>query len=227
MSLSRHAPAQLLGGLTPAEEKAAPSVLYILGDVDVVRRSPRVSIVGSRAATPRGLQLGEMVARALVELDTTVVSGLAAGIDRAAHVAAIKAGGRTFAVIGTPPEQASPRANERLQQYIAEHFAVVSQFAPGSRVYPGNFPARNKTMALLTDATVIIEAAEKSGTRHQGWEAIRLGRALFLSEDVARDPRLTWPAKMLQYGAIVLREDEMLSQLSEVTPVSAVGDVAF
>ena len=73
---------------------------------------------------------------------------------------------------------------------------VVSQFAPGSAVTPKNFPIRNRTMALLTDATVIIEAGEKSGTLHSGWEAL-LGRLLFLMESVVNDPALSWPKEMI------------------------------
>ena len=83
---------------------------------------------------------------------------------------------------------------------MRDHLAV-SQFAPGVPSQRGNFPMRNRTMALLSDATVIVEAADKSGSLHQGWEALRLGRPLFLFESLLRDPSLTWPAEMERYGA--------------------------
>ena len=83
---------------------------------------------------------------------------------------------------------------------MREHLAV-SQFASGVPSQRGNFPMRNRTMALLSDATVIVEAGEKSGSLHQGWEALRLGRPLFLFESLLRDASLSWPAEMERYGA--------------------------
>ena len=100
-----------------------------------------------------------------------VVSGLACGIDTAAHTAAIESGGKTIAVLGTPLDDTYPQENQALQSLIMAQHLAVSQFAPGAGTQPKNFPVRNRTMALLTDATVIVEAGEKSGTVHQGWEA--------------------------------------------------------
>ena len=109
-----------------------------------------------------------------------MVSGLARGIDTVVHTEAMAHGQRTIAVIGTPLGVAYPRANAALQRRIAEQHLVISELAPGSAVVPGNFPRRNRTMALIADASVIIEAGEDTGTRSQGWEALRLGRPLFL-----------------------------------------------
>ncbi len=89
---------------------------------------------------------------------------------------------------------------------MSEHL-VVSQFAPGSSGGRKCFPMRNRTMALISDATVIVEAGEASGTLHQGWEALRLGRPLFLLESAATNPNLNWPKEMLSYGAEVLSEE--------------------
>ena len=80
---------------------------------------------------------------------------------------------------------------------------------------------RNRTMALLTDATVIVEAGEKSGTVHQGWEALRLGRLLFLMESVASDPRLSWPKEMIHYGAQVLSREKLDEALPDIPAVTA------
>ena len=107
----------------------------------------------------------------------------------------MEAGGRTIAVLGTPIDQFYPAENEALQKKIATEQLVVSQFSSGYPITPKNFPLRNRVMALLTDATVIVEAGEKSGTVHQGWEALQLGRLLFLLESVAQDKSLTWPAE--------------------------------
>src|SRR5581483_2885572 len=184
-------PADVLGPLNEVEAKFAPEHLYLSGDRELLRYGPRVSIVGSRRASDEGLKRAGQLARSLVQHHITVVSGLAAGIDRAAHLGALEAEGRTIAVLGTPLDEYYPRENRDLQDEIAAEHLLVSQFPSGYPSMPKNFPMRNRTMALLTDATVIVEAGEKSGTLHQGWEALRLGRLVFLLESVAQNPDLT------------------------------------
>ena len=218
---------EILGELTPVERKLATTVLNVAGDVELLRTSPKVAVVGSRQATYEGLEDAARVAEALVELGATVVSGLAMGVDTAAHRAAIRAGGRTFAVIGTGLDRAYPRENRDLQRYLARDFAVVSQFPPGTPPSRRNFPQRNRTMALLSDALVIVEAGETSGTINQGWEALRLGRTVLLSETVAHNPALSWPAEMQRYGAEVLRRDLLTEMLSELPWVTAAGEAWF
>jgi len=213
-------PADILGTLTEVERKHAPDALYLVGDRTLLSTGPRVSVVGSRKASPEGLRRARMLAKALVDHQMIVVSGLAEGIDTAAHVAAIEAGGRTVAVLGTPLSVAYPTSNAALQATIAKDHLLVSQFPTGYRTHPGSFPMRNRTMALLTDATVIVEAGETSGTVHQGWEALRLGRQLFLLEAVTRDETLTWPAKMIHYGAQVLTRQNLVDALSEIPSVT-------
>ena len=181
-----------------------------------------MAIIGSRAASPEGVARARTLSSELVKGGAIVVSGLAAGIDTAAHIAAIEAGGRTIAVIGTPLDEAYPRENAQLQARIASDHLVVSQFAPGSASGPKNFPIRNRLMALLTDATVIVEAAKKSGTIHQGWEALRLGRLVFLLESLALRPDLKWPAAMIRHGAQVLKR-ENLQRMIENLPVTSVA----
>lgn len=148
-------------------------------------------------------------------------SGLAEGIDTAAHTTAIESGGRTIAVLGPPLDQAYPASNRGLQERIAERDLLVSQFRSGAPVRQKNFPMRNRTMALLTDATVIVEAGEKSGTLHQGWEALRLGRTLFLMESVAADPRLCWPKEMIAYGAQVLSRENLEDELADLPALTS------
>ena len=216
----------ILGELTPVEQKLAPGVLHVAGDVGLLRASPKVAVVGSRKASQEGLTNATRVAETLVGLGATVVSGLAQGIDTAAHKAALRARGRTFAVIGTGLDVAYPRPNRRLQEHLMNNFAVVSQFPAGSPPARRNFPQRNRTMALLSDALVIVEAAEKSGTISQGWETLRLGRTLFILEPVANNPALSWPAEMRRYGAEVLRLedlDRILDRLPCVTMSGAIG----
>jgi DNA processing protein len=213
-------PAAILGPLTDVERKHAPDALYLAGDLALLSMGPRVSVVGSRKASEEGLRRTRLLAKSLVDLRMVVVSGLAEGIDTAAHLGAIEAGGRTIGVLGTPLDRTYPEKNAALQTRIGREHLLVSQFAPGSVTRPGCFPMRNRTMALLTDATVIVEAGETSGTVHQGWEALRLGRQLFLLESVARDGSLTWPAKMIHYGAQVLTRQNLVDALSEIPSVT-------
>jgi DNA processing protein len=220
-------PTEVLGPLTDVEEKNAPSKLYLAGDTSLLAEGPRISIVGSRQASAEGLKRARFLARALVGHDMIVVSGLAEGIDTAAHTATIEAGGRTIAVIGTPLDQVYPKANAELQARLMREHLVVSQFPAGYRTQPKSFPMRNRTMALLTDATVIVEAGEKSGTLHQGWEALRLGRQLFLMESVAMDPALTWPAEMIRYGAHVLRRESLDEALADLPSVTVRGSMSL
>ncbi|MBL9170652.1 MAG: DNA-protecting protein DprA [Verrucomicrobiales bacterium] len=200
-------PEQLVGPLNEVERKFAPKRLFIAGDESLVRDRTRVAIVGSRKASADGLRRARKLAGLLAERGIVVVSGLAEGIDTAAHTACIEKSGRTVAVLGTPLDDAFPKSNASLQERIAAEHLCVTQFPSGSPVQRKNFPMRNRTMALISDATVIIEASESSGSLSQGWEALRLGRALFITKTVAEDPSLKWPAEMLSYGARVLSND--------------------
>jgi len=164
-------PEELLGRLTEPELKAAPPLLYLRGDPALIEYGPRVAVVGSRRASPEGLELAKRITVELVRQDVTVVSGLALGIDTVAHRTALACGGKTVAVLGTAISQYAVERNRSLQDEIGAHGLLVSQFPCGDAPHRSNFPRRNRTMALLSDATVIVEAGERSGTRHMGWEA--------------------------------------------------------
>jgi DNA processing protein len=214
---SRYHPADLLGPLNQFEHKHAPAWLYTAGNVRLLRNGGRVAIVGSRRASAAGTRRTRKLARLLVARGVVVVSGLAEGIDTEAHLTAMKSGGRTIAVIGTPLDDYFPARNAGLQRSIAAHHLVVTQFAPGQPTQRKNFPLRNRTMALIADATVIIEAGDSSGSLSQGWEALRLGRPLFLARSLLGDTALAWPAKMIHYGARVLSE-QTLEELVDCVP---------
>ena len=205
----RTAPADFLGPLTEFEAKNAPETIFACGELDLLKRGPKVSIVGSRDASEDGLRRARSLAGELVRREVIVVSGLAAGIDAAAHRGAIDAGGKTIAVLGTALDRAYPASNAELQETIMREHLAISQFAPGTAVRRFNFPIRNRLMALISDATVIVEAGETSGTLHQGWEAIRLGRPLFLMESVVSNSQLAWPRKMMEYGAQILSRSNL------------------
>ncbi|TAK18464.1 MAG: DNA-processing protein DprA [Myxococcaceae bacterium] len=203
-------PEELLGPLNDVERRFAPRLFWYEGDGSLLRRGARVSIVGTREVSEPGRQRTRRLVRFLVERSVTVVSGLAAGVDTAAHTATLALGGRTIAVIGTGLDTAYPSENRALQERIAREHLLVSQFEPGTPVRKGQFPQRNRTMALVSHATIIIEAGDGSGTLSQAWEALRLGRPLFILRSLADDPKLKWPAEVLAYGAIVLAEPEQL-----------------
>ena len=174
------------------------SRLWCVGDTSLLHRKC-VAIVGTREVTPEGAARSRRLARELAGAGVVVVSGLAKGVDTEALSAAIEAGGRVVAVIGTPIDRAYPAENKHLQERIYREHLLVSQFAPGERVFPTNFPERNKLMAALSDATAIIEAGDTSGTLHQAAECVRLDRWLFIAKNVIENPSLSWPEKFRGY----------------------------
>jgi DNA processing protein len=184
MEVKTFTPEELLGPLNDVERKNAPGRLYLVGNVELLRRWARVSIVGSRKASVEGLRRTRALSKALVERGVTVVSGLAEGVDTAAHETALAAGGHTLAVVGTPVDRAYPTKNRALRDRFMQEL-VVSQFPQGYRVQAKSFPMPNRTMALLTDATVIVEAGEKSGKgrRPQDRDRHRLHPAAPLAAD--------------------------------------------
>jgi len=192
----------LIGPLNEVERVNLPRRLWYAGDPKLLRMRPRIAVVGSRKASRGGLESARQLARELCEHQVVIVSGLAEGIDSAAHLAAIESGGRTIAVLGTPLDRTYPARNRALQQTIVRDHLAITQFGPGSAVRPGNFILRNRTMALVVDASIIVEASDSSGSLSQGWEALRLGRQLFLLESLCRRSDLAWPRNMVEYGAI-------------------------
>ena len=200
---------ELLGQLTEFEEVNAPDQLFIVGDTTLLTEGRRVAIVGSRRASREGISRTRSFTKDLVEHGITVVSGLAEGIDTVAHETAIENGGKTIAVLGTPLSQAYPANNKALLEKIKRDHLAISQFPEGYPTRRENFPRRNRTMALICDATVVVEAGEKSGTRHQAWEGIRLGRLVYIMQNVAQNGELTWPEEVIGYGAQVLRREDV------------------
>jgi DNA processing protein len=195
--------------LNDIETKYAPRILYVRGSISIPLPSkPRVSIVGSRKASPNGLEDARAITKTLVEKKVMTVSGLAEGIDTVVHETTIRAHGMTIAVLGTPLNKTYPQNNFGLQQEIMHNHLAVSQFQIGRPITRQNFVLRNRTMALISDATIIVEATDTSGSLHQGWEALRLNRPLFIWKSILNNNQLTWPQKMLRYGAMVLSDPE-------------------
>jgi len=207
-------PEQLLGPLNDVEQKYAPDEVYVTGVMEIPLPTPRAAIVGSRKPSLSGVKAAREIATKLVKNGVIVVSGLAEGIDTVAHTTAIEERGRTIAVLGTPLNRVYPRSNFELQETIKRHHLVISQFPIGKPTLRKHFIFRNRTMALISNVTIIVEAKDDSGSLHQGWEALRLGRQLFIWKSVLDDESLLMPKKMLEYGAMRLSEpDEVLEFL--------------
>lgn len=195
------------------DAKEPVELFYFQGTWEYVE-SQSVAIVGTRNPSDEGVLRARRLAKILVQHDYTIVSGLAAGIDTAAHTAAIEAKGRTIAVVGTPLGKIYPKQNQELQRYIAANHLLISQVpiiryaqqkVPQNRLF---FPERNKTMSALTNATIIVEAGETSGTLTQARAALYQNRKLLLLDSLFHRSDITWPRRFLEQGAIRVRTPE-------------------
>lgn len=195
--------------------------LYYQGWWDLVE-SRSVAVVGTRKPSKEGVLRARRIVKELVRDNFTIVSGLAAGIDTVAHTTAIKEPrGRTIAVLGTPLTRSYPATNRELQSQIARDHLVISQVPvrryerQTPKVNRFFFPERNFTMSALTEATIIIEAGETSGTLIQARAALQQGRKLFILRSCFEDKRLTWPRRFADQGAICVTEyDDIRKRLS-------------
>lgn len=206
-------PAKLRDARHPVE------LLYYRGAWEITE-TRCVAVVGSREASPDGIRRAERLARELVDRDFTVVSGLAKGVDAAAHRGAIARGGRTISVVGTPLGSCYPKENADLQEEIARDHLLISQVpvlryakqAPQhNRLF---FPERNVTMSALTEGTIIVEAGDTSGTLTQARAALHQGRKLFILDNCFQRTDITWPARFEAEGAVrVKTPDDIWSAL--------------
>lgn len=200
-------------------------LLYFQGWWELVNSPRSVAVVGTRKPSPEGLSRTRKLVKALLQDDFTIVSGLASGIDTAAHTTAIKFGGRTIAVLGTPLSKSYPASNAKLQSEIAKHHLLISQVPVKRYSNQKNptsnsffFPERNITMSALTDATIIVEAGETSGTLVQARHALKQGRKVFILESNFQNPGLKWPHTFEERGAIrVVDYDDIRRHLLPIT----------
>jgi len=181
------------------DQNSESNLLWCEGNIDLLG-SLMASVVGTRRASPEGIRRAQKLTAILVDQGFTVVSGMAAGIDAAAHIQALDLDGKTVAVMGTPVEGCYPAEHLPLKTRIAERGLIVSQFPPGSPVLRSNFPQRNILMAALSAITFVVEADADSGTRHQVKAAIQMGRRVaFLTSLV--DQNIPWVVEALRSGA--------------------------
>jgi DNA processing protein len=195
-------------------------LLYYTGILEYLK-TRRVAIVGTRNPSSEGLAITDEIATKLVKDDFTIVSGLAAGIDTQAHTSAIAASGRTIAVLGTPLNRVYPKENNMLQEKIANEHLLISQVPfyrysiQDYRINKHFFVERNKTMSALTEATLIIEAGQTSGSLTQAIAAQYQKRKLFIWDTCFRNKDITWPQEFADKGAIrVGSYEELIGHLN-------------
>lgn len=185
-------------------------VFYYQGWWDLVN-TPSIAVVGSRNVSEEGRRRTRKLVKCLIEDNFTIISGLAEGVDTEAHRTALDLGGNTIAIIGTPLSHFYPKQNIELQKWIRENYLLISQ-VPFKRYldqdYRTNrlfFPERNATMSALSEATIIVEASDTSGTLTQARAALEQGRKLFILDSCFQNNAISWPAKYEARGAIRVR----------------------
>jgi len=177
-----------------------PVLLYVKGRAELLNR-PALAIVGSRNATPQGDANAQAFAAALARAGFAIVSGLALGIDAAAHRGALEAGGTTIAVIGTGADRIYPAQNAALARAIAANGIIVSEFPLGTPPMPANFPRRNRIIAGLARGCLVVEAAERSGSLITARLCAEAGREVFAIPGSIHAPLAKGCHKLIKQGA--------------------------
>lgn len=211
-----HYPARL------RELRDAPPVLFARGTLESAT-PPAVAIVGTRNASGYGVRVAKAIAAACVRAGISVVSGLARGIDAAAHEAALAQGGRTVAVLGTGIDITYPRGHRLLQERIAHDGLVLSEQVPGDAGYAGTFPRRNRLIAALADVTVVVEAGEGSGALITADHALELGRTVACVPNAIDIASARGSNRLLKdHAEPILSPDDVLTLL-DMAPAPAHG----
>ncbi|MEP6679380.1 MAG: DNA-processing protein DprA [Betaproteobacteria bacterium] len=204
----------------------APPALYFIGRRELLAR-PAIAMVGSRNATPQGIDNALAFAGALSAAGLTVVSGLALGIDAAAHRGALDGPGATIAVIGTGPDRVYPARNRDLAHAIAERGAIVSEFAPGTPPRRENFPRRNRLLSGLARGVLVVEATLSSGSLITARLAGEQGREVFAIPGSIHSPFSKGPHKLIREGAkLVETAQDVLEELGLAPSSQSVKNAA-
>ncbi len=183
-----------------------PFLLYVRGD-PVALQTPQIAIIGSRNPTSGGLQNAEQFAHHLAAGGLTITSGLALGVDSAAHSGALRAAGRTVAVMGTGPDRIYPSVNRDLARRILESGgALVTEFPPGTSAKPGHFPRRNRLISGLSAGALVVEAGVRSGSLITARLALEQGREVFAIPGSIHNPLARGCHLLIREGAAKLVE---------------------
>lgn len=194
-----------------------PPALFAVGDLGMLE-GPAVAVVGTRRATAYGERVTREIAGALSHAGMMIVSGLARGIDGRAHLAALEAHGRTAAVLGTGVDVAYPAAHRALHAEIAARGVLLSEELPGDRATGGSFPRRNRIIAALAQATIVVEAPARSGALITAERALDLGRTVAAVPGPIDSPQSAGSNELLRDGATVIASVADALTLAGVTP---------
>jgi DNA processing protein len=198
------------------EIPAAPAALFVVGEPALLWM-PQVAIVGSRSASEHGLATTRRFARALAGAGFTITSGMADGIDGAAHLATLDGNGRTVAVLGTGPDLVYPRKHRALAARIAEGGALVSEFPPGTAGKPEHFPRRNRIISGLALGTLVVEAGLRSGSLITARCASEQGREVFAIPGSINNPLARGCHQLIREGARLTESaEEIVGELSSL-----------
>lgn len=191
-----------------------PPVLYIFGDWKLLQ-SPQLAIVGSRNPTHAGLETAEEFAKYLAQIGLTITSGMALGIDAAAHQGALKGKGHTVAVVGTGLDRVYPSRHKQLAHAIAEQGVLVSEFPIGTPPLPSNFPRRNRIISGLSMGVLVVEAARQSGSLITARMALEQGREVFAVPGSIHHPLAKGCNELIRQGAkLVEKAEHILEELA-------------
>jgi DNA processing protein len=195
-----------------------PPALFVAGDANLLW-NPQIAVVGSRSATAGGIDNARDFSRALIAAGLTITSGMAEGVDAAAHIAALDANAPTVAVVGTGTDVVYPRRHEKLAARIREHGAIVSEFLPGTEARPEHFPRRNRIIAGLALGTLVIEAAERSGALITARLAGEAGREVFAVPGSIHNPLARGCHRLIRQGAALVEDAREV--IAALAPVAA------
>lgn len=203
-----------------------PAYLFVRGRLEAPE-SPAVALIGTRAASYYGLKAARRLAHDLAARGVAVVSGLARGIDTAAHQGALDAKGRTWAVLGCGLDVVYPPENRELYRRLGEHGALISEFPLGTPPEAKNFPIRNRIISGLVQAVVVVEAGEKSGTHITVQYALDQGREVMAVPGPVDAPASIGPHRLIQAGAKLVHDaGDILAELPKVKLAASAGDTA-
>ncbi|MEP6493782.1 MAG: DNA-processing protein DprA [bacterium] len=180
-----------------------PAVLWARGELSALRE-PVVAVVGTRRATSYGLRVTREIVTALARGGASIVSGMALGIDAAAHMAALEVGNHTIAILGTGADVAYPRAHVALHRELGIRALVLSEMPPGARSDPGSFPRRNRIIAALATVTIVVEAPARSGALLTSGHALELGRDVAAVPGPIDSPQSVGTNELIRDGAHVI-----------------------
>lgn len=195
---SSHYPLNLLDVYDP------PAVLYCKGNLAILQKPKKLAIVGSRESTNYSQKCLDIILPELIAHDIVIVSGLAIGADQMAHTTTMKLGGSTIAVLGNGLDYSYPRVHEKLQKFMEQHQLVISEYPPYISPKKWQFPMRNRLISALSDAILVTEAAEKSGTMSTVDYGLNHGRNIFSLPGTIFSPLSQGPHRLIRLGATLI-----------------------